>query len=74
MAGCSFRKVGGFNVVVSDVLRWRPGARAIVGAWPKRGIGHHLNVADINDKVVFLDFQAKKRTIRRSRATATTAS
>ncbi|MEU3036536.1 DUF6531 domain-containing protein [Streptomyces griseoaurantiacus] len=60
ITGRSFRKVGGLNVVVSDVLRWGPGARAIVGAWPKKGIGHYFNVANIDGKVVFLDFQQGK--------------
>ncbi|MFF6992611.1 RHS repeat-associated core domain-containing protein [Streptomyces sp. NPDC010273] len=60
MTGLAFRKVGGLNVIVSDMLRWGPGARAIVGAWPKRGLGHYFNVANIDGKVVFLDFQSGK--------------
>ncbi|UYQ66702.1 DUF6531 domain-containing protein [Streptomyces peucetius] len=60
MTGLPFRKVGGLNVVVSDMLRWGPGARAIVGAWPRKGIGHYFNVANIDGKVVFLDFQSGK--------------
>ncbi|WP_186777409.1 toxin glutamine deamidase domain-containing protein [Streptomyces salinarius] len=52
------RKVGGLNVIVSDVLRWGPGARAITGAWPRKGVGHCFNVAAIDGKVVFLGFQS----------------
>lgn len=60
MTGLSFRKVGGLNVIVSDILRWGPGARAIVGAWPKKGVGHYFNVVNVDGKVVFLDFQSGK--------------
>lgn len=60
MTGLAFRKVGGLNVIVSDMLRWGPGARAIVGAWPKKGLGHYFNVANVDGKVVFLDFQSGK--------------
>ncbi|WP_327370360.1 DUF6531 domain-containing protein [Streptomyces sp. NBC_01217] len=58
--GLAFRSVGGLNVIVSEMLRWGPGARAIVGAWPQKGIGHYFNVANIDGKVVFLDFQSGK--------------
>lgn len=58
--GLAFRSVGGLNVIVSDMLRWGPGARGIVGAWPQKGIGHYFNVANIDGKVVFLDFQSGK--------------
>lgn len=58
--GLPFRSVGGLNVIVSDMLRWGPGARAIVGAWPQKGLGHYFNVANIDGKVVFLDFQSGK--------------
>ncbi|TWV58562.1 hypothetical protein FRZ03_00510 [Streptomyces misionensis] len=37
-----------------------PGARAIVGAWPRKGIGHYFNVVNNGDKVIFLDFQTGK--------------
>ncbi|MEU0652300.1 toxin glutamine deamidase domain-containing protein [Streptomyces albogriseolus] len=37
-----------------------PGARAIIGAWPRKGVGHYFNVANIDGKVVFLDFQSGK--------------
>ncbi|MFJ9856781.1 toxin glutamine deamidase domain-containing protein [Streptomyces albogriseolus] len=40
--------------------RWGPGARAIIGAWPRKGVGHYFNVANIDGKVVFLDFQSGK--------------
>ncbi len=60
MTGLPFRKVGGLNVIVSDMLRWGPGARAIIGAWPRKGVGHYFNVANIDGKVVFLDFQSGK--------------
>ncbi|WP_228988732.1 toxin glutamine deamidase domain-containing protein [Streptomyces sp. DH8] len=60
ITGLPFRSVGGLNVLVRDVLRWGPGARGIVGAWPQRGIGHYFNVANIDGKVVFLDFQSGK--------------
>ncbi|WP_238995483.1 RHS repeat-associated core domain-containing protein [Streptomyces cyaneogriseus] len=57
VTGIPFRKVGGLNVIVSDMLSWGPGARAIVGAFPRRGIGHYFNVVNIDGRVVFLDFQ-----------------
>ncbi|MFC8437328.1 RHS repeat-associated core domain-containing protein [Streptomyces griseoincarnatus] len=60
MTGLPFRKVGGLNVIVSDMLRWGPGARAIIGAWPRKGVGHYFNVANIEGKVVFLDFRSGK--------------
>ncbi|GGZ81565.1 MULTISPECIES: RHS repeat-associated core domain-containing protein [Streptomyces rochei group] len=60
ITGRPFRQVGGLNVIVSDILRWGPGARAIVGAWPEKGLGHYFNVANIDGKVVFLDFQSGK--------------
>ncbi|MEU2898615.1 DUF6531 domain-containing protein [Streptomyces sp. NPDC001273] len=60
MTGLPFRKVGGLNVIVSDMLRWGPGARAVIGAWPRKGVGHYFNVANIDGKVVFLDFQSGK--------------
>ncbi|MFD5127027.1 DUF6531 domain-containing protein [Streptomyces olindensis] len=60
MTGLPFQKVGGLNVIVSDMLRWGPGARAVVGAWPRKGIGHYFNVVNIDGKVVFLDFQSGK--------------
>nr|WP_243460381.1 RHS repeat-associated core domain-containing protein [Streptomyces sp. M54] len=60
ITGLPFRSVGGLNVIVSDVLRWGPGSRGIVGAWPRNGIGHYFNVANIGGKVVFLDFQQGK--------------
>ncbi|WP_453087020.1 FG-GAP-like repeat-containing protein [Streptomyces roseus] len=57
LTGLPFVAKGGLNPIVEDVLRWGPGARGIVGAWPKKGIGHYFNVANIDGKVVFLDFQ-----------------
>ncbi|MXG29522.1 toxin glutamine deamidase domain-containing protein [Streptomyces sp. YIM 132580] len=41
-------------------LRWGPGARVIVGAWPQKGISHYFNVANNDGEVVFLDFQSGK--------------
>ncbi|WP_327396989.1 DUF6531 domain-containing protein [Streptomyces phaeochromogenes] len=60
ITGLAWRKVGGLNVIVSDMLRWGPGSRGIVGAWPEKGVGHYFNVANIDGKVVFLDFQSGK--------------
>ncbi|MFE3151823.1 DUF6531 domain-containing protein [Streptomyces sp. NPDC059218] len=60
ITGLVWRKVGGLNVIVSEMLRWGPGARGIVGAWPGKGVGHYFNVANIDGKVVFLDFQNGK--------------
>ncbi|MFF9392304.1 DUF6531 domain-containing protein [Streptomyces griseoluteus] len=60
ITGLAWRNVGGLNVIVSDVLRWGPGARGIVGAWPEKGVGHYFNVANLDGKVVFLDFQTGK--------------
>ncbi|MEV4920930.1 DUF6531 domain-containing protein [Streptomyces tirandamycinicus] len=60
VTGLAFRSVGGLNVIVSEMLRWGPGARAIVGAWPQKGIGHYFNVVNIDGKVIFLDFQSGK--------------
>ncbi|MCF6521540.1 RHS repeat protein [Streptomyces sp. JJ36] len=57
VTGRSFRSKGGLNGVVADLQRWGPGARAIVGAWPRKGMGHYFNVVNNNGKIVFLDFQ-----------------
>ncbi|MEU5438767.1 FG-GAP-like repeat-containing protein [Streptomyces sp. NPDC020719] len=57
LTGRPFVKKGGLHPVVADVLRWGPGARGIVGAFPKKGIGHYFNVINVDGKVVFLDFQ-----------------
>lgn len=57
LTGRPFVQKGGLNPLVQDVLNWGPGARGMVGAWPNKGIGHYFNVANIDGKVVFLDFQ-----------------
>ncbi|MBT1187915.1 RHS repeat protein [Streptomyces sp. CJ_13] len=57
LTGRPFVQKGGLNPVVADVLSWGPGARGIVGAWPQKGMGHYFNVANIDGKVVFFDFQ-----------------
>ncbi|MBU5948924.1 hypothetical protein KQY13_34570 [Streptomyces sp. PAM3C] len=44
----------------AGLLCWGPGARAIIGAWPRKGVGHYFNVASIDGKVVFLDLQSGK--------------
>lgn len=60
ITGLAFRSVGGLNVIVSDMLRRGPGARGMVGAWPQKGVGRYFNVANIDGRVVFLDFQSGK--------------
>ncbi|MFJ3539051.1 FG-GAP-like repeat-containing protein [Streptomyces sp. NPDC090109] len=60
LTGRSFVKKGGLNPIVADLLSWGPGARGIVAAFPRSGVGHYFNVANINGKVVFLDFQTGK--------------
>ncbi|MFE6954654.1 toxin glutamine deamidase domain-containing protein [Streptomyces sp. NPDC057696] len=60
VTGKSFRAVGGLNVIVDELLKAGPGARGIVGAWPRAGVGHYFNVINDGGKVVFLDFQSGK--------------
>ncbi|MEU6057824.1 DUF6531 domain-containing protein [Streptomyces sp. NPDC047097] len=60
LTGLPFRPVGGLNVIVEEMLSQGPGARGIVGAWPRKGVGHYFNVANIDGKVVFFDFQSGK--------------
>ncbi|MEU5420300.1 ricin-type beta-trefoil lectin domain protein [Streptomyces sp. NPDC020667] len=57
LTGRSFVRKGGLDPLVSDVMSWGPGARGIVGAWPRVGQGHYFNVVNMDGKVVFLDFQ-----------------
>ncbi|GAA2637445.1 hypothetical protein GCM10010425_45530 [Streptomyces spororaveus] len=53
-------KMNGATPLVNQMLRWGPGARAIVGAWPKTGTGHYYNVINTDGKIIFLDFQTGK--------------
>ncbi|MEV4442352.1 toxin glutamine deamidase domain-containing protein [Streptomyces sp. NPDC049577] len=59
LTGRPFVRKGGLDPIVREVLRWGPGARGIVGAFPRRSdeIGHYFNVVNVDGKVVFLDFQ-----------------
>ncbi|MFJ2272238.1 RHS repeat-associated core domain-containing protein [Streptomyces sp. NPDC087849] len=53
-------KMNGAAPLVNQMLRWGPGARAIVGAWLKKGTGHYYNVINNDGKIIFLDFQNGK--------------
>lgn len=57
LTGRPFVAKGGLDGLVKDVLSWGPGARGIVGAWPRKGVGHYFNVINVDGRVVFMDFQ-----------------
>lgn len=62
LTGRPFVVKGGLDPIVRDVLSWGPGARGIVGGFPRQSgrIGHYFNVVNLDGKVVFLDFQQGK--------------
>ncbi|WP_107416013.1 toxin glutamine deamidase domain-containing protein [Streptomyces sp. CdTB01] len=56
----AFVKKNSLSAVVSEVLKWRNGARGIVFKGPQVGIGHYFNMVNDQGKVVFFGFQRGK--------------
>ncbi|GAA2075804.1 hypothetical protein GCM10009801_30780 [Streptomyces albiaxialis] len=55
--GGTFQRQNGLSGLVENMERAGDGARGIVGAWPRTGVGHYFNVMNDRGNVVFLDGQ-----------------
>jgi hypothetical protein len=60
MTGRTWKQVQGLSGVVSYLKKSGPGARAIIGAWPKTGTGHYFNAINDDGQTVLIDGQIGK--------------